>query len=183
VEDCATVGSDRYLTLTLGEALFAISIHSVREILDYLNITRIPHSPDCMQGVVNVRGSAVPVIDLGCKFGLDPVGRTQNTRIVIVELHRDDRVTLAGALADSVREVLEIDPAAIAPPPVSGDGVLRGIVRAGERFVLILDVEKVFPNDAVFDLQEAVAEGLGVARDGNEPGGLEQTAPVDQRSV
>jgi purine-binding chemotaxis protein CheW len=144
VDSPDAINSNRYLTLTLDNAVFAISIHSVREILDYMEITRIPQSPDFMKGVVNVRGSAVPVVDLGQAFGLQPVSHTQNTRIVIVELHRDDRVTLAGALADSVQEVLEIVPSAIAPAPATSGDVLQGIARIDERFILILDVGKVF---------------------------------------
>jgi purine-binding chemotaxis protein CheW len=162
VENPDNIGSDRYLTFTLGEAVFAIGIHSVREILDYLEITRIPHSPDCMKGVVNVRGSAVPVIDLGLAFGLSSVQHTQNTRIVIVELQRDDRVALAGALADSVQEVLEIGPAVIFPPPVSAGEVLQGIARIDERFLLILDVDRVFSREDMQQLDGVLSTAPGV---------------------
>ena len=108
MDNAAGVRLGRYLTLSLGKAVFALPISTVREILDDMEITRVPHSPDCMQGVVIVRGSAVPVVDLGCRFGLEPVTRTRNTRIVIVECARGGRLDLVGALADSVREVLEI---------------------------------------------------------------------------
>ena len=87
----AQFGSQRFLTLTLGEELFAIDIFSVREILDYTDITRIPQTPEYMRGVVNVRGNAVPVVDLRMKFGLGRVERTLNTRIVIVEIKKDPK--------------------------------------------------------------------------------------------
>jgi purine-binding chemotaxis protein CheW len=177
VENSDNVSSDLFLTLTLGKAVFAIAIHSVREILDYMEITRIPHSPECMKGVVNVRGSAVPVVDLGLAFGLPPVTHTQNTRIVIVELRRDDRIALAGALADSVQEVLEIPPSSVAPAPVTGRDILRGIARIDERFILLLDVDKVFSQQDIQQLEGMLADAPGVGPVSDEPGrGASQSA-------
>jgi len=152
----AQSGSQRFLTMTLGDELFAIDIFSVREILDYTDITRIPQTPEFMRGVVNVRGSAVPVIDLRMKFGLGQVERTLNTRIVIVEIKRDDAVSVMGALADSVKEVLELETDRIDPPPRMGAAVradfIRGIGKHGDRFLLVLDVDKVFSSDEILDL-------------------------------
>jgi purine-binding chemotaxis protein CheW len=155
--------SQRFLTMTLGNELFAIDIFSVREILDYTDITRIPQTPDFMRGVVNVRGSAVPVIDLRMKFGLGQVERTLNTRIVIVEIKREDAVSVMGALADSVKEVLELETDRIDPPPRMGAAVradfIRGIGKHGDRFLLVLDVDKVFSSEDIQDLSQLVGEG------------------------
>ena len=155
-------GSQRFLTMTLGDELFAIDIFSVREILDYTEITRIPQTPEFMRGVVNVRGSAVPVIDLRMKFGLGQVERTLNTRIVIVEIKRDDAVSVMGALADSVKEVLELETDRIDPPPRMGAAVradfIRGIGKHGDRFLLVLDVDKVFSSDEFLDLSQLMGE-------------------------
>jgi len=152
----AQFGSQRFLTLTLGEELFAIDIFSVREILDYTDITRIPQTPEYMRGVVNVRGNAVPVVDLRMKFGLGRVERTLNTRIVIVEIKKDDTLSVMGALADSVKEVLELETDRIDPPPRMGAAVradfIRGIGKHGDRFLLVLDVDKVFSSDEIQDL-------------------------------
>lgn len=164
MEDSVNLRSDRYLTLVLADAVFAIPIHSVREILDDMEITRIPHSAASMKGVVNVRGSAVPVMDLGLAFGLPPVVHSRNTRIVIVELHRDDRIALAGALADAVQEVLEIAADAIAPAPSGGGDILRGIARLDDRFILLLDVDRVFARDDMHDLEGILAETPAVDR-------------------
>jgi purine-binding chemotaxis protein CheW len=154
--------SRRFLTLTLGGEFFAIEIHIVREILDYTNITRIPQTPTYMRGVVNVRGSAVPVIDLGLKLGLGEVAQTINTRIVIVEIRHEDNVSLMGALADSVKEVLEIETSAIAPPPSMGAAVdipcILGIGRHEGRFILLLDVNQVFGTGEVLDITAALAD-------------------------
>ncbi|MHC1711493.1 MAG: chemotaxis protein CheW [Solidesulfovibrio sp.] len=159
----AQSGSQRFLTMTLGDELFAIDIFSVREILDYTDITRIPQTPEFMRGVVNVRGSAVPVIDLRMKFGLGRVERTLNTRIVIVEIKKDDTFSVMGALADSVKEVLELETDRIDPPPRMGAAVradfIRGIGKHGERFLLVLDVDKVFSSEEIQDLSQLANEG------------------------
>ena len=154
--------SRRYLTLTLGGEFFAIEIHMVREILDFTEITRIPQTPASMRGVVNVRGSAVPVVDLGVKLGLGEVVHTIHTRIVIVEIRHGDTVSLMGVLADSVKEVLELDAAAIAPPPSLGAAVevacLEGIGRHEGRFILLLNVDRVFGTSEVLDIARAMAD-------------------------
>jgi len=160
--ETANQQSRRYLTLTLGGEFFAIDIHVVREILDYTDITRIPQTPDYMRGVVNVRGNAVPVMDLASKLGLGEVERTINTRIVIVEIVQDGEMSLIGALADSVKEVLELDDSAIAPPPALGTSVdaacIQGIGRQDGRFILLLDVGQVFGTAEVYDLAAALAD-------------------------
>lgn len=151
----------RYLTLTLGNEAFAICIDAVREILDYTEITRIPQAPPFMRGVVNVRGAAVPVVDLAHKLGLGEVQRTINTRIVIMEVVRDVVVTVMGALADSVRDVLELDDSAIAPPPRLGtqgeDDCLLGVGSHEGRFILVLDVDRVFATDAIHNMAGLLA--------------------------
>lgn len=158
----------RYLTLTLGEDLYAFAISAVREILDMTEITRIPQTPPYMRGVVNVRGVAVPVIDLRSKLSLGQVERTLQARIVIVEINGGDTPSVVGALADSVKEVLDIDADSIAPPPALGGGAsadfIKGISRQDGRFILILNVDKVFSNEEILDLSRLMEDA---------------TAPVD----
>jgi len=157
-------GTERFLTFTLGAEHFAINIVSVREILDMTDITHIPQTPPAVRGVVNVRGAAVPVIDLRLRFGMEEVERTVNTRIIIVEIPSSDGVTVLGAIADSVKEVLEMESGAIAPPPAMGVSVktdyLRGIGKADGRFILVLDIAQVLGTDEVLalgDLSDALA--------------------------
>jgi len=161
MSDTAHSVSNRYLTLTLGKDMFALDISAVREILDMTDITRIPQTPPAVRGVVNVRGAAVPVIDLRLRFGMEEAERTVNTRIVIVEIPNGEGVTVLGAIADSVKEVLEMEPEAIAPPPVMGACVntdfLRGIGKADGRFVLVLDIARVLGSDEVLALGEVSA--------------------------
>lgn len=150
--------TERFLTFTLAGEFFAIPITSVREILDMAAITRIPQMPPAVRGVVNVRGAAVPVIDLRLRFGLEAAERTVNTRIIIVEIPTVDGMMTLGAIADSVKEVLELDAGAIGPPPTMGAAVstafLRGIGKRDGKFILLLDIAKVLQSEEVFVLGE-----------------------------
>ncbi len=139
--------TDKYLTFTLDEEFFALDITSVREVQDFTEITRIPEAQDYMRGVVNLRGSAVPVLDIKLKFGMQRTEQTINTRIIIMTMERAGNEQLVGVLADSVKEVLEIDAKDIAPPPRMGATVhvdyILGVARKDNRFILILDLIKV----------------------------------------
>ncbi len=152
-------GTERFLTLTLDEEYFALDIYSVREILDMTEITRIPQTPKFMLGVVNVRGNAVPVIDLRLKFGMDKGETTLNTRIVIMEIKRgDEDIAVLGAMADSVKEVLEMESEKIDQPPKMGTSIrtdfIRGIGKHNGKFILILDIDKVFSTEELEALGE-----------------------------
>lgn len=138
----------QYITFKLGDELFAINVAQVREVLELSQITRVPTAPDYMRGVVNVRGKAVPVLDLRLKFGLPPVADTVNTRIVVMELELDGEATVVGGIADSVHEVIELEPAQINPPPRIAmrwrTELIQGMGKRGDEFIIILDINKVF---------------------------------------
>ena len=104
------------LTFRLGEEVFALDIAQVREVLDYTQITRVPRMPQFMRGVINLRGSVVPVVDLRLKFGMAATERTVNTCIIIAEVLLGGERTLLGALADSVQEVIDLEAGQIEPP-------------------------------------------------------------------
>ena len=141
-------GLHQYLTFTLDEELFALDITSVREILDDTNITRIPRTPPFMRGVINLRGHAVPVVDLRLKFGFPKTEFTVNTCVIIVEMLVDDEQVVIGALADDVQEVVEMNPDQIDPPPRMGAAIdtafIKGMGKRDEQFVIILDVNCIF---------------------------------------
>ena len=150
--------SNRFLTFTLGKDMFALDIIGVREILDMTEITRIPHTPPSIRGVVNVRGAAVPVVDLRLRFGMQETAHTVHTRIINVEIHKGDSMTVLGAIADSVKEVLELEADSIVPPPSMGASVntdfLRGIGKVNDKFLLVLDIAKVLGAEDVLMLGE-----------------------------
>jgi purine-binding chemotaxis protein CheW len=151
----------QYLTFRLGEEVFALDIAQVREVLDYTPITRVPRMPEFMRGVINLRGSVVPVVDLRLKFGMSATERTVNTCIIIAEVAIEGERTLLGALADSVQEVIDLEPGQIEPPPRLGTSVqaqfIRGMGKRDEHFVTILDVDRVFSSAELSLVQEAGA--------------------------
>lgn len=141
----------QYLTFKLEGEVFALDVGKVREILDYTNITKVPQTPEFMKGVINLRGSVVPVVDMRLKFGIPPQEKTVDTCIIVLEVTLDDEVTVLGALVDSVQEVFELEPAQIEPAPRIGTKLrtefILGMGKRDEQFVIILDVDKVFSAD------------------------------------
>ncbi|WP_031482982.1 chemotaxis protein CheW [Maridesulfovibrio frigidus] len=138
---------NQYLTFTLNKDIYALDISSVREVLELTPITRIPRTPKFMRGVINLRGHAVPVVDMRLKFGMSKTEDTINTCIIIVEVLFDGDSTVMGALADSVREVIELTEDMIEEPPRMGTTIktdfIRGMGKQGEDFVIILDINKI----------------------------------------
>jgi purine-binding chemotaxis protein CheW len=107
----------QYLTFKLGNEVFGIDVAKVREVLDFTTITEIPRTPEFMSGVINLRGSVVPVVDLRLCFEMSKTERTRNTCIVVVEVLLEGESTVIGALADSVEEVIDLEPDQIQPAP------------------------------------------------------------------
>jgi len=152
----------QYLTFKLGEEMFALNIAKVREVLDFTTVTRVPRTPDFMRGVINLRGSVVPVVDLRRKFNMAISENTVNTCIIISEVTVDGDTTVLGCLADSVQEVIDLGPEHIAPAPRIGTKLrtefIKGMGKQNDRFVIILDIDKVFSVDELALVQ---GEGAG----------------------
>ncbi len=147
----------QYLTFKLAEEIFAFDVAKVREILELTAITKIPQTPDFMRGVINLRGSVVPVIDLRLNFGLQCSEQTVNTCIVVVEVNLNEEPLVLGILADSVQEVVEMEPEQIEPPPQLGTRLntkfIKGMGKVENNFVMILDIDKVFSENDLNDMQ------------------------------
>ena len=137
----------QYLTFSLDQEQFAVDISKVREVLEFSSVTKVPRTPDFMRGVINLRGSVVPVIDLRLKLGLSRTEASIDTCIIIIEAETHDERLVLGAMADSVQEVVELDPKSIEPPPRIGTRVnidfIRGIGKRDEQFVILLDINRV----------------------------------------
>ena len=146
--ETTSIDTNQYLTFKLNEEVFGLAIGKVREVLDFTTVTRVPQTPPYMRGVINLRGSVVPVVDLNLKFGMAQTAKTVNTCIIIVEIDMEGEVTVLGALADSVQEVVEMEPDQIEPAPKIGTRLntefIKGMGKRGEQFVILLDVDKVF---------------------------------------
>lgn len=138
----------QYITFKLGDELFAINVAQVREVLELPLITKVPTAPDYMRGVVNVRGKAIPVVDLRLKFGLPSTPDTINSRIVVLELELDGETTVVGGIADSVHEVIELEADQINPPPRIAmrwrTELIQGMGKRGDEFIILLDINQVF---------------------------------------
>ncbi|MBU2549661.1 MAG: chemotaxis protein CheW [Proteobacteria bacterium] len=156
----------KFVTFRLEEEVFGLRIDRVREVLDFTTVTKVPRTPDFMRGVINLRGSVVPVVDLKLKFGMDETVRRAETRIVIVEIDLDGDAAVLGALADSVSEVIELEPDQIGPPPRIGTRLrtefIRGMGRRGDEFIVILNVDQVFSLDelAMYPADKAPPRGV-----------------------
>ena len=141
----------QYITFKLGDESFAINVAQVREVLELPQITKVPTAPAYMRGVVNVRGKAIPVVDLRLKFGLPPAPDTVNSRIVVLELELDGETTVVGGIADSVHEVIELESGQINPPPRIAmrwrTELIQGMGRRGDEFIIILDINQVFSSE------------------------------------
>ena len=138
----------QYLTYKLEDEVFAFDISKVREVLDFTTMTKVPKTPDFMRGVINLRGSVVPVVDLKLKFGMNWTEKTVNTCIIITEVTVDGEITVLGVLADSVQEVIDLESDHIEPAPTIGTQLntefIKGMGKQNDRFVIILDIDKVF---------------------------------------
>src|SRR4029453_13069812 len=136
----------QYLTFHLADEEYAVGILRVKEIIPYGALTKVPQTPPSIRGVINLRGSVVPVVDLALKFGLNASPVTNRTCVVIVEVNTDGEPTVVGIIADSVSQVVELSAEDILPAPAFGTQVrmnfLQGMGKTEARFVLILNIDK-----------------------------------------
>lgn len=146
---------NQYLTFKLDNEIFGLSIHKVREVLDFIKVTKVPQTPDYMIGVINLRGSVVPVVDLKQKFGMSITERTINTCIIIVEIDISSERAILGILADSVQEVLELDDKDIEPAPRLGTRIstefIKGMGKHNDNFIILLDIDRIFMEDSLLN--------------------------------
>jgi purine-binding chemotaxis protein CheW len=157
----------QYLTFKLADEIFAVDIGKVREVLDFTTVTKVPRTPEFMRGVINLRGSVVPVVDMRLKFGMTATEKTVNTCIIIVEIALDGDTAILGALADSVQEVMDLEPEQIEPAPKIGTQLntefIRGMGKHGDQFIMILDIDKVFSSEELAAVQGGAGQELAEA--------------------
>lgn len=151
--------TSQYLSFKLDEEIYAMDIHTVREVLDFTQITKVPRMPDFMRGVINLRGGVVPVVDLRLKFGLPETAPDKETCIVIIEVVLDGEETILGLLVDSVQEVMSLEPDQIDPPPRIGTRLktefIKGMGKKEDEFIIILETMKVFSAEELVVVQES----------------------------
>jgi purine-binding chemotaxis protein CheW len=151
----------QYLTFVVGEEEYGVRILRAKEIIEYGVVTTIPNAPPFIRGVINLRGSVVPVVDLAVKFGGDASAPTKRSCVVVVEVEREGQQTVMGIMADRVTQVAELPADAIEPAPAFGTGVrtdwLLGLGRTDRRFILLLNTDRVLTDLDVGQLDVAAA--------------------------
>ncbi|THB62570.1 MAG: chemotaxis protein CheW [Spirochaetaceae bacterium] len=151
MSDTAIQNKVQLLTFTLEDEQYGVEVHRVREVLEYTRITKVPRTLDFMRGVINLRGSVVPVVDLRLKFDMDETPKTIDTSIVVMEIEVNGEPVVLGALADSVQEVIDLDSTTIEAAPQIGTSInnrfIKGIGKQDETFIIILDIDRVFTEE------------------------------------
>jgi len=136
----------KYLTFLLDNEEYGLEILKVRELINIMDITSVPQTQDFLQGVINLRGKVIPVIDLRSKFGLQRVEYNEQTCIIVVDVG-----AMMGIIVDTVQEVHDVDDADIEPPPQIGDtsvdtDFILGMGKINESIKILLDIDKVLNN-------------------------------------
>lgn len=170
-----TLDQSQYLTFYIAGEEYGVGILQAKEILQYTTITKVPRMPSYICGVINLRGSVVPVIDLSEKFGLGPSEISRWTCIVITEVEFGGERTIMGMLVDRVSQVMDLGPDEVETPPAFGTDIrvdyLIGMGKIGSRFVLLLDVDRVLSESDILDvtsLREKISSSGSEVPSGDE---------------
>lgn len=151
----AAVPQVQLVTFRVGGEEFGLDVFSVHEILRYQGVTPVPRAPAFVEGVLDVRGSVIPVVDLRRRFEVREFAWDDDTRIVLVE-YSGERL---GLVVDSVTEVLRAPETSISPPPAYIRGLaaefVRGIVRLEQRLVILIDLERILSSEERIALEGA----------------------------
>ena len=158
MEENNAISSQQYVTFSLGEELFGVEVKRAREILSLTPVTKVPQTPDYLLGVINLRGQVVPVVDMRLKLGLPAGAETEDTCIIVVEVQVDGEAIIVGALADAVREVMEIRDDKIEPPPRLGTRLntefINGMGKVDEQFMILLNIDRIFNSEELMLVQD-----------------------------
>lgn len=148
---------DTYLTFALGKEHFALNVGHVEKILENQPVTVVPKAPTYMLGVFNLRGDVIPLIDTRQKFGMEPTEIKNTTCVLVINIENDGEKIKLGALVDSVNEVVKYEASEINALPTVGKQknteFIQGVLKIGDRFVLLLDADKIFSVDEIIELR------------------------------
>jgi purine-binding chemotaxis protein CheW len=135
------------VTFSIGDEEFGVDILKVQEIIRMMEITRVPRAPDFVEGVINLRGKVIPIIDLRKRFGLVARGHDKHTRIIVIEIN----MMIVGFVVDSVSEVLRIPSSTVEPPPPVVSGMeseyISGVGKLEDRLLILLDLDRLLSHE------------------------------------
>ncbi|MDC7221722.1 MAG: chemotaxis protein CheW [Spirochaetales bacterium] len=138
---------NQYLTFTVSDEVYALNVLNVREVLEFSQISKVPRMPDFMRGIINLRGSIVPVIDLKLKFDQGATEKTIDTSVIVCEMVMEEETVIMGLLTDSVKEVIDLDANEIEPTPYVGAKIdtafIQGMGKKDDEFLIVLNMEKI----------------------------------------
>ncbi len=181
------IEQQQYLTFLLAGEEYAISILKVKEIIEYDTVTVVPKTPKWIRGVINLRGSVVPVVDLAVKFGLEERPVTRTSCIVILEGLLENQNTTMGIVADAVSQVMDLASDDIREVPEFGTRVqvnyLLGMAQMGKKFALMLDVDKVLSTDELLNLDQVSTNAGTTDADGADGVSSENSDAVSETSA
>ena len=159
IASTTAASAGKYLTVVLANEAYGLSVLKIREIIRLQKITPVPQLPDCVKGVINLRGRVIPVVDLRVKFGL-AAEFTERTCIVVVQVRLGDQPVQMGLIVDSVEEVVNLSADDIEPTPDFGVRVdtsyLLGMAKVKGQVKTLLDIDRVIAPEAVQTIVAAV---------------------------
>ena len=163
ISQLGTALGGKYLTFILGKEEYGVEILKVQEIIGIMQVTRVPRSPTFLRGIINLRGSVIPVVDLRLKFGMNGMQDTEKTCIIVVNMRPDEgaKTIVMGIIVDEVSEVVDVRAEQIDPPPKLGSSVdtsfILGIGKLGKKVAILLDIDKVLTQEEVILLDGSQA--------------------------
>ncbi len=153
-----TIKTGKYLTFTLADEEYGIGILKVKEIIGMMAITSVPRTPDFVQGVINLRGKVIPVVDLRLKFDMESIPYSERTCIIVVEIDSDSETVLIGIVVDAVSEVLNIQKEEIEESQTFGTKLdtdyILGMAKMEGGVKILLDIDKVLNQQEVKQLEK-----------------------------
>ena len=153
-----TNAMETFLSFKLGREVFAASANNVVNILELKPITKVPHAPEYLSGVINLRGQVLPVIDMRIKFGMSPIEPTVDTCIIVLNINIENEEVKLGILVDAVSEVLELEDNQVEPSPTIGTKYkaefIRGMFKKEESFIMLLNLDLIFTKDELVVVEE-----------------------------
>ena len=149
---------DLLLTFILANEEYGVDILRVQEIKGWDSVTPIPNTPDYIRGVINLRGTIVPIIDLRIRFGLESIPYGPTTVVIVLKVMNDNNSRTMGIVVDGVSDVYNVGEEAIKPPPDFGSVIsidfVRGLATVGESMVIVLDIDHLLNSDELAMVQE-----------------------------